>query len=138
MHISRKIIYLVISIAVLASLAYLLTSGYWSLDDWRYSEPTEFPSWLLILVGFVAAISLIIYFIRKRSTKTKIIVVAVIIAILIFGFIGFLFLPSYFSGYSFAGLGVSELGYSVGGAKDINNFRENIQNNYLPIPNSFL
>ncbi|MBU0976168.1 VWA domain-containing protein, partial [Patescibacteria group bacterium] len=27
-----------------------------------------------------------------------------------------------------------ELGYSVGGAKDINNFRENIENDYLPIP----
>lgn len=129
MDTSRKIIYLVISIALLASLIYLLISGYWSLDDWRYSEPTEFPSWLLILVGFVAAISLIIYFIRKRSTKTKIIVVAVIIAILIFGYIGFLFQSS-----NFASLGVSGLGYSVGGAKDINNFRENIQNNYLPIP----
>lgn len=28
----------------------------------------------------------------------------------------------------------SSLGFSVGGAKDINNFRENIQNNYLPLP----
>ncbi|MDD3647273.1 MAG: VWA domain-containing protein [Candidatus Dojkabacteria bacterium] len=27
-----------------------------------------------------------------------------------------------------------EMGYSVGGAKDINNFRENIENDYLPIP----
>jgi len=26
------------------------------------------------------------------------------------------------------------LGFSVGGAKDINNFRDNIENNYLPIP----
>jgi len=26
------------------------------------------------------------------------------------------------------------LGFSVGGAKDINNFRENIENNYLPLP----
>lgn len=26
------------------------------------------------------------------------------------------------------------LGFSVGGAKDVNNFRENIKNNYLPIP----
>lgn len=26
------------------------------------------------------------------------------------------------------------LGYSVGGAKDINNFRENIENDYLPLP----
>lgn len=28
----------------------------------------------------------------------------------------------------------AELGYSVGGAKDINNFRENIKNGYLPLP----
>ena len=28
----------------------------------------------------------------------------------------------------------SSLGFSVGGAKDINNFRENIKNNYLPLP----
>ncbi|CAF4243400.1 unnamed protein product [Rotaria sp. Silwood2] len=28
---------------------------------------------------------------------------------------------------------VPRLGFSVGGAKDVNNFRENIQNNYLPI-----
>ncbi len=27
-----------------------------------------------------------------------------------------------------------ELGFSVGGAKDINNFRENIENGYLPLP----
>ncbi|CAF3295024.1 unnamed protein product [Rotaria sp. Silwood2] len=29
--------------------------------------------------------------------------------------------------------GVPTLGFAVGGAKDVNNFRENIQNNYLPI-----
>lgn len=28
----------------------------------------------------------------------------------------------------------SNIGFSVGGAKDINNFRENIQNNFLPLP----
>jgi Ca-activated chloride channel family protein len=28
---------------------------------------------------------------------------------------------------------VPKLGFAVGGAKDVNNFRENIQNNYLPI-----
>jgi len=28
----------------------------------------------------------------------------------------------------------SKLGFSTGGAKDINNFRENIRNNYLPLP----
>ena len=34
-----------------------------------------------------------------------------------------------------AGAAMEEsLGFSVGGAKDINNFRENIANNYLPIP----
>ncbi|MFW5991427.1 MAG: vWA domain-containing protein [Candidatus Nanoarchaeia archaeon] len=27
-----------------------------------------------------------------------------------------------------------DIGYSVGGAKDINNFRENIENDYLPLP----
>lgn len=30
--------------------------------------------------------------------------------------------------------GESEIGYSTGGSKDVNNFRENIKNNYLPIP----
>ncbi|MCC7197354.1 VWA domain-containing protein [Candidatus Peregrinibacteria bacterium] len=30
--------------------------------------------------------------------------------------------------------GAGNIGYSVGGAKDINNFRENIENGYLPIP----
>ena len=30
-------------------------------------------------------------------------------------------------------LGAPSLGFAVGGAKDVNNFRENIQNNYLPI-----
>jgi Ca-activated chloride channel homolog len=29
---------------------------------------------------------------------------------------------------------MAEIGFSVGGAKDINSFRENIKNNYLPIP----
>ncbi len=28
----------------------------------------------------------------------------------------------------------SDLGFATGGAKDINNFRDNIENNYLPIP----
>lgn len=28
----------------------------------------------------------------------------------------------------------SEIGFAVGGAKDINNFRKNIENNYLPLP----
>ncbi|MFH1403388.1 MAG: VWA domain-containing protein [Candidatus Altiarchaeota archaeon] len=28
----------------------------------------------------------------------------------------------------------SDLGFSVGGAKDVNNFRENIENDYLPLP----
>ncbi|CAF0981461.1 unnamed protein product [Didymodactylos carnosus] len=32
-----------------------------------------------------------------------------------------------------SGSAVRTLGFAVGGAKDVNNFRENIQNNYLPI-----
>ena len=30
--------------------------------------------------------------------------------------------------------GAANLGFAVGGAKDVNNFRDNIKNNYLPIP----
>lgn len=33
-----------------------------------------------------------------------------------------------------AGIGSSSLGLSVGGSKDINNFRENIANDFLPLP----
>lgn len=40
-----------------------------------------------------------------------------------------------FSLDSAASMGASEsIGYAVGGAKDINNFRENINNGYLPLP----
>jgi Ca-activated chloride channel family protein len=40
--------------------------------------------------------------------------------------------PSYFGGYgtSFS----QQIGFSTGGAKDVNNFRENIRNEYLPLP----
>ncbi|MGA1841535.1 MAG: vWA domain-containing protein [bacterium] len=39
---------------------------------------------------------------------------------------------SYGGGYS-GGSGGTNLGYSTGGAKDINNFRQNIENDYLPL-----
>lgn len=39
---------------------------------------------------------------------------------------------SYSGGYS-GGSGGTNIGYSTGGAKDINNFRQNIENDYLPL-----
>ena len=36
--------------------------------------------------------------------------------------------------YSSSAQGQNNLGLSTGGAKDVNNFRENIRNNYLPLP----
>jgi Ca-activated chloride channel family protein len=39
---------------------------------------------------------------------------------------------SYSGGYS-GGSGGANIGYSTGGAKDINNFRQNIENDYLPL-----
>jgi Ca-activated chloride channel family protein len=46
-----------------------------------------------------------------------------------------------FGGGGYGGYGASYspssyIGYSTGGAKDINNFRQNIENDYLPIPTS--
>ena len=38
-----------------------------------------------------------------------------------------------FQSYDSAMTGISTIGFATGGAKDINNFRENIENNYLPL-----
>ncbi len=91
---------------------------------------------IIIIAFFIWAI---IYSIKN---KIKIALVGLVIIIIIF-VIGGLVVFLYFSGFTgpaaagtrFSMLAsVSEMGYSVGGAKDIDNFRRNVENNYLPLP----
>ena len=42
--------------------------------------------------------------------------------------------PATTNAYNYSSGGNENLGFSTGGAKDIQNFRENIRNNYLPLP----
>ncbi|MFC2154254.1 VWA domain-containing protein [Candidatus Altiarchaeota archaeon] len=122
----------IIALLLVVYLGYtLLWSGLGKIDDWQYSHYTI---WNYAILGGLVFISFLWLFIRSvKRSKRKTLVFTVgaviplslclIVASVIFWQLGIFNMGS-----------ASMMGFSVGGAKDINNFRRNIENNYLPLP----
>ncbi len=114
------------------------------IDDWKFvpDSSSEFPSPGSpdLLVPFLIAgviVFLLVYLLRGKSATVKIIaVIATFIAFVIV--FALLFtqgsMMMYSSQQASGSSQISEsIGYSTGCAKDINNFRENVQDDYLPL-----
>ena len=92
----------------------------------------------VLILGFI--IWLIIYAVRNRMKVVAIVMLIFLLIIIVGGIIGLSFISGVFGGVGSA-MAMSEataignkIGFAVGGAKDISNFRKNIENNYLPLP----
>ncbi|MBU2100750.1 VWA domain-containing protein [Candidatus Micrarchaeota archaeon] len=119
-------------------------------DDWQFSPMNNnydsgiiYLMPVLVVIGVILALILgvFVYLIIKKKFKLLVVLVIGVIVLLFIGGVLIVILTS------LAGPGMSSnalnrysseynslLGYSVGGAKDIGNFRENIDKNYLPVP----
>jgi len=106
---------------------------------------TDAEMLLLIIPIFILAyiIWLIVYSVKNRMKVAAIVIpVAVIVIIVAGGFIGLSLIRGQFSNISALSsksmmaesVAGDRIGLAVGGAKDINNFRKNIENNFLPLP----
>jgi len=99
---------------------------------------------ILFSVPILLLIFLIGGIIYSIKNKVKIALIPlVIVPIVIIGLGGFvmLFSSGIFDGAMYKSISAvssmaesANIGFSTGGAKDINNFRKNIENNYLPLP----
>jgi len=93
----------------------------------------------LLIIPIIALIFLIWGIIYSIKKHTKIALIPLLlIPLIIIGSVGILFtrrMSSFGSVESLSAMSDSaNLGFSVGGAKDVNNFRKNIENDYLPLP----
>lgn len=83
----------------------------------------------LMAIGFF--IWGIVYAIKRH---VKIALIPLLLLVFIFLPMGGAILIPQFSAYRMKSMESSRIGLSTGGAKDISNFRKNIENNYLPLP----
>lgn len=102
--------------------------------------------WILILSGLVILAYFVYGFYYAIRYQTKLgLIPLLLVPIVITGIIFFVLVSITSSSYSSLSMpnniqksfsmaeSADSLGFAVGGAKDINNFRENINNNYMPI-----
>ncbi|MBI5061504.1 MAG: VWA domain-containing protein [Candidatus Aenigmarchaeota archaeon] len=116
------------------------------VDDWKqlpaqtsYSgnyNNQDSGTLLIIAVIFIFLVILSIILILKKhklAGSVLLILPMIILAFLIFFGLFFSGMYNSFASMSQTSSMSKSLGYSVGGAKDINNFRKNVENNYLPL-----
>lgn len=142
----KKIIFSTVFTVILLNLTYQVSSAE-KIDDWNYTAPARDSLgsshqssydiiFLIVLIIVVVAIILAsIYLLRKKSTWAKAIGIALIILLILGGI--FVFLFSFMTGTFSSQTSLRSpdgIGFSVGGAKDIDNFRKNVENDYLPLP----
>jgi Ca-activated chloride channel homolog len=113
--------------AVLYAIFLLLRPFLGKADDWQYTGRTFWDYLPLVGLVILALLAWAIFHYRKSRW---------VVALTVLPFVGVLLV----GGIVFWQLGIfnmaassGNLGYSVGGAKDISNFRANIEHNYLPI-----
>ncbi|MBN2454910.1 VWA domain-containing protein [Candidatus Woesearchaeota archaeon] len=134
--------------------AYALSSIFGKADDWQYSSVSVMGWFIYVLIGagvfFLAWLGASIYLIIKGHKKrvVGIALLALVLLPIIGG--GLLVTTGAFGSFSsnvatagtFKAAGAmpmlaesaDSIGFAVGGAKDVGNFRQNIENGYLPLP----
>ncbi|MFH0862369.1 MAG: VWA domain-containing protein [Candidatus Altiarchaeota archaeon] len=119
-------------LAIIALLALLLLKFLWGffgkIDDWSYSYT---PMGTYLLYGGIAFAILFIWGIYSSRKNIKRLVIVLFLLIVPLFLIGGIFWQLGIFNMNSASSG--NMGFSTGGAKDINNFRRNIENNYLPL-----
>ena len=88
----------------------------------------------ILILAFI--IWLIVYAVKKKLKVAAVVIPIIILLIIIVGgIVGFGFTRTQFMSISETSAGISDrIGFAVGGAKDVSNFRKNIENDYLPLP----
>ncbi len=136
---NKKII--AISVLIIIIIFVLATQNYGKKDDWQFT-PSIFSDGgliagiiiLLVIIGIIGGIILVV----KGKMKGLIliivgagilVVIGAIVIVILTGLAG----NSSVGNQSMYSSSYDQLGFSVGGAKDVGNFRKNIENNYLPL-----